>query len=51
MPRWVQVSLIVIAVLVLLVVILKTAGLAGDHGPSRHVGSAGAGSHAVVAPA
>jgi len=28
------------------VVILKTTGLAGDHGPSRHVGNP-----AVVAPA
>lgn len=41
MPRWVQVSLIVLAVLVLLVVILKTTGLAGDHGPGRHIDGAG----------
>ncbi len=35
MPRWVKLSLILVAVLVLLVVIVMfIAG--GDHGPSRH---------------
>jgi hypothetical protein len=35
MPRWVKLSLIVVAVLVLLlVIVMLIAG--GDHGPSRH---------------
>lgn len=43
MPRWVQVSLIIISVLILLVVILQATGLGGEHGPGRHVNGAGAG--------
>jgi hypothetical protein len=35
MPRWVKLSLIVVAVLVLLVVVVMLIA-GGDHGPSRH---------------
>ncbi|MFC4003000.1 hypothetical protein ACFS2C_13580 [Prauserella oleivorans] len=38
-PRWVKVSAIVVGILVLLVVIVKFAGLGGDHGPGRHLGA------------
>jgi hypothetical protein len=37
MPRWVKVSLIVVAVLVLAFVILNLTGIdPGNHGPGRH---------------
>ncbi|MGH2681788.1 MAG: hypothetical protein ACRDIX_00985 [Actinomycetota bacterium] len=37
MPRWVKVSLIIVAVLVVLVVILALTGvLPGQHGPGQH---------------
>ena len=36
MPRWVKVSLIVVAALLLLFLVLKLTGLAGQHGPGRH---------------
>lgn len=36
-PRWVKVSGIVVAVLVLLVVILVFTGVGGPHGPGRHI--------------
>ncbi len=35
-PRWVKVSAIIAAVLILLVVIVKVTGLGGEHGPGRH---------------
>ncbi len=37
-PRWVTVSLIVVAILVLLFIILNVTGVApgGGHGPGRH---------------
>jgi hypothetical protein len=35
MPRWVKLSLIVVAVLVLVVVVVMLIA-GGDHGPSRH---------------
>lgn len=38
MPRWVKVSLIVVAALVLVFVIAKVTGAGGDHGPGRHGG-------------
>lgn len=40
-PRWVKVSAIVVGVLILLAVIAKLVGLAGDHGPGRHMGAGG----------
>jgi hypothetical protein len=42
MPRWVKVSLIVVAGLVVLFVALKLSGLAGEHGPGRHSPGRGA---------
>lgn len=36
MPRWVKVSLIVVAVLVALFVIVNLTGAGGEHGPGRH---------------
>ncbi len=41
MPRWVQVSLIVVVALVLVFVIANLIGAGGDHGPGRHVGAGG----------
>ena len=42
MPRWVKVSLLVVAGLVLLFVILNLAGVApSDHGPRRHMPGGG----------
>ena len=41
MPRWVKVSAIVVGVLILLFVLLQVTGLAGDHGPGRHLSGAG----------
>ncbi len=38
MPRWVKVSLIVVGVLVAAFLILKVAGVGGEHGPGRHLG-------------
>jgi hypothetical protein len=37
MPRWVKVTAIVVGVLILLFVILQLTGLAGQHGPGRHL--------------
>ncbi|UGY92412.1 hypothetical protein [Streptomyces gobiensis] len=40
MPRWVKVSGIVVAALVLLAITVKVTGLGGgDHGPGRHTGT------------
>ena len=36
MPRWVKVSLLVVAALLLIFVILKLTGAGGEHGPGRH---------------
>ena len=36
MPRWVKVSAIVVGVLLLVFLILKLAGVGGQHGPARH---------------
>lgn len=38
MPRWVKVSLIIVAVLVLGFIVLKLTGAGGKHGPGRHMG-------------
>ena len=41
MPRWVKISAIIVAALVLLVVVVKLTGIAGSgHGPGRHTGAA-----------
>jgi len=37
MPRWVKISLIVVAILVLLFLVLKLTGIGGQHGPGRHL--------------
>ncbi len=39
-PRWVKVSGIIIIALVLLFIILKLTGIAGNHGPGRHFSTA-----------
>ena len=36
MPRWVLVSLIVVALVVAVAVLAQLTGVAGDHGPDRH---------------
>ena len=38
MPRWVKVSLIVVGVLIAVFLLLKVAGVGGQHGPGRHFG-------------
>ena len=40
MPRWVKATIVVIGILVALFVILKVSGVAGQHGPGRHMSSA-----------
>jgi cytochrome b561 len=37
MPRWVKVTAIVVGVLVLLFLVLQLTGVAGQHGPGRHL--------------
>lgn len=39
-PRWVMVTAIVIGALVLLFLLLQLTGVAGQHGPGRHMSSA-----------
>jgi hypothetical protein len=36
MPRWLKVSGIILAVLIVLLVILALTGVFGQHGPGRH---------------
>ena len=36
MPRWVRVSLLVVAAAVLILVSLMVTGVGGEHGPGRH---------------
>lgn len=48
-PRWVKVFGIVALVVVGLLVVLLLAG-GGEHGPGRHTGGAGAGSHGGTQP-
>lgn len=43
MPRWVKISLLIVAALVAAFLILKVAGVGGEHGPGRHLGPAGGG--------
>jgi hypothetical protein len=42
-PRWVKLTLIVLAVVALLVATMLIAGGLGGHGPQRHLGWAAAG--------
>jgi hypothetical protein len=37
MPRWVKVTALVVSVLILLFLLLQLTGLAGQHGPGRHL--------------
>lgn len=37
MPRWVKVTSIAIGILLLLFLILQLSGVAGQHGPGRHM--------------
>jgi hypothetical protein len=43
LPRWVKVLGISIGILVLLFVVLRLAGVGGQHGPGRHTSSGGPG--------
>ena len=49
MPRWVKVSIIVLAVLGVLVVIMAVTGGGGGHGPERHGAGSTSGSELVAA--
>jgi hypothetical protein len=40
-PRWVKLSAVVVGVLVLVFVILHILGVAGGHGPGRHMSGQG----------
>ena len=37
MPRWVKIAAIVVGLLVLLFAVLQLTGIAGEHGPGRHI--------------
>ncbi|GAB4080734.1 hypothetical protein GCU67_04145 [Modestobacter muralis] len=37
MPRWVKITAVVVGVLVLLFLVLQLTGVAGQHGPGRHL--------------
>ena len=37
MPRWVKITLIVVAAMIALAVVVKVTGLGGEHGPGRHM--------------
>ena len=39
MPRWVKVSLVVVAALVVVFVVLQLVGVGGQHGPAQHMGA------------
>ncbi|GAA0813643.1 hypothetical protein [Spirilliplanes yamanashiensis] len=41
-PRWVKVVGLVVAAAVLVLVVAQLTGLAGDHGPGRHLAGGGA---------
>ena len=41
MPRWVKVSAIAVGALVLLFLALQLSGIAGEHGPGRHISGHG----------
>ena len=46
-PRWVMIVGIIVLVLVVLVGIVLLTGVGGDHGPTRHLPSGGAGGHTL----
>ncbi|UOY03087.1 hypothetical protein [Blastococcus sp. PRF04-17] len=52
MPRWVKISAVVAGLLLGLFLLLKLTGLAGDHGPQRHLSGmpAGGAVASAVAP-
>lgn len=37
-PRWLKVIGIVVAALIVLLILAQMTGIAGDHGPGRHIG-------------
>ena len=41
MPRWVKVAAIVVGVLIARFLILQLTGVAGEHGPARHLSGSG----------
>ncbi len=41
LPRWVKLLGIIIGILLLLFVVLRLAGMGGEHGPGRHFSSGG----------
>ena len=41
MPRWVKLTLIVVAVLVVTFIVLQIAGIGPRHGPGRHMQHSG----------
>jgi hypothetical protein len=47
MPRWVKVAAIIAGLLLLVLLVLRFTGIAGEHGPSRH-SSAGVDQPAIV---
>lgn len=47
-PRWVRVCAVVAGAVLVLLLVLKLAGVGGEHGPGRHVGVGDARSSAVV---
>lgn len=49
MPRWAKVAAIIAGLLILVFLILQLTGIAGDHGPGRHM--LGATTTTVGAPA
>ena len=42
MPRWVKVTALVVGILVLVFLVLQLTGIAGQHGPGRHMSGDGA---------
>lgn len=37
MPRWVKIAAITVGVLIVLFLVLQLTGIAGEHGPGRHM--------------
>ena len=48
MPRWVKITGLVVGVLILVIVLVTLTGLAGDHGPARHLSGTGSESATLV---
>ena len=49
MPRWVKLTGIIVGVLIVLILLLRLAGVGGEHGPGRHMSGAEAPSASLVA--